>query len=128
MGLIQNLVKGMGENKKEIKEKFKQAQQELKVQTMLEERNKSANQRELERYVKEANEKAIKEQLDKIHKKQNADNWKGDSILKSQTNILKGEKSVLTGNKKLFNQKNIFLDNKSDIPLSKKKKRLFNGW
>ena len=57
MGLIQNLIKGMGENKKELKQKFKDAQQDLKIQTMLEERQKSANQRELERYVKEQDEK-----------------------------------------------------------------------
>ena len=51
MGLIQNLVKGMKENKSDFKEKLKQAQMEDKVQTTLEERKKSSNQRELERYM-----------------------------------------------------------------------------
>ncbi len=126
MGLIQNLVKGMGENKKELKAKFKEAQQELKIRTMIEERSKSANQRELERYVKEANEKAIKEQLDKIHKKQNAENWKGQSILKGQKSILHEDTKILENDRPILGNKNIFLDNKSDIPLSKKK--LFKGW
>jgi len=120
MGIIKKLLSGMSENKKELKEKFKEAQQNLKVQTMLEEREKSSNQRELEGYLKKEREKLISEQLEKIHKKQTRDNWKGESILKSQTNILKGDKkrSVLNGNKKMFNQKNIFLDNKTKIPLT----------
>ena len=128
MGILTNLIKGMGENKKEIKQKFKEAQQELKVQTMIEERSKSANQRELERYVKEENEKSIKETLDKIHKKQNADNWKGQSILKSQKSILHEDTKILENDRPILGQKNIFLDNKLDIPLSKKKKKLFKGW
>jgi len=118
MGLIQNLLKGISENKKELKLKFKEAQQEQKVQHMLEEREKSANQRELERYLKDQKEKIIKEELDKIHKKQNADNWKGKSILKSQTNILKGDKKALANDKSILFSKNIFLDNKTDIPFS----------
>ena len=126
MGLIQNLVKGMGENKKELKQKFKDAQQDLKVRTMLEERSKSANQRELERYVKEEEEKSIKEALEKIRKGQRADAWKGKSILKSQKNILHEDMSVLKGNKNMFKQKNVFLDGQSNVPLSKK--RLFAGW
>lgn len=126
MGLIQNLIKGMGENKKELKLKFKEAQQEQRVQDMLSERKKSANQRELERYVKEENEREIKETLDKIHKKQNADNWKGTSILKSQTNILKDDMKILNNDRPILGQKNIFLDNKTNIPLTKK--RLFQGW
>ena len=118
MGILTNLIKGMGENKKELKEKFKEAQQELKVQTMIEERSKSANQRELERYVKEENEKSIKEALDKIHKKQNADNWKGQSILKSQKSILHEDKKILSNDKSILKQKNIFLDHKSNIPIT----------
>ena len=126
MGLLQSFIKGMGENKKELKQKFKEAQQELKIRTMIEERSKSANQRELERYVKEDNEKSIKEALDKIHKKQNADNWKGQSILKSQKSILHEDTKILENDRPILGQKNIFLDNKSDIPLSKRK--LFKGW
>ena len=125
-GLIQNLIKGMGENKKELKQKFKDAQQDLKIQTMLEERQKSANQRELERYVKEQDEKEITMHLEKIRKKQRADTWKGKSILKSQKSILHEDTKILENDRPILGQKNIFLDNKSNIPLSKK--RLFQGW
>jgi len=93
---------------------------------MLEERQKSANQRELERYVKEQDEKEITMHLEKIRKKQRADTWKGKSILKSQKSILHEDTKILENDRPILGQKNIFLDNKSNIPLSKK--RLFQGW
>jgi len=120
MGLIKNLIKGMGENKKEIKEKFKEAQQNQKVIRMLEEREKSANQRELERYMEEQRESKIKQALDKIHKKQNADNWKGDLIFKGHKSILHEDTKVLSNDRPILGQKNIFLDNKFQIPMSGK--------
>ncbi|HDK42074.1 MAG TPA: hypothetical protein ENG87_01740 [Candidatus Pacearchaeota archaeon] len=126
MGLIQNLIKGSGEDKREFKEKFKEAQQKLKVQGMLEEREKSSNQRELERYLKQQREKRIKMELDKIHKKQKKEMWEGQNILKSQTSILKEGKSILTNDRPILGQKNIFLDNKSNNPITKK--RLFFKW
>jgi len=120
MGLIQNLIKGMGENKKELKAKFKDAQENQKIQKMLDERDKSSNQRELESYFKKQREAQIKEQLDKIHKKQSQDNWKGQSILKSQKSILHEDKKALSTDKSILKQKNIFLDHKASIPMVKK--------
>ena len=126
MGIVNRLLKGMGENKKELKTKFKEAQQNLKIQTMLEERAKSSNQRELESYYEKQRETAIKETLDKIHKKQNQDNWKGQSILKSQKSILHQDTKILDNDRPILGQKNIFLDNKANIPISGKE--LFFKW
>jgi hypothetical protein len=56
-------------NRKEKKEIFKRMQEQDKMENMLEERKKSSNQRELERYIKEEREKQIKEQLDFMRKK-----------------------------------------------------------
>lgn len=120
MGLIQNLLKGMGEDKKALKSRFKEAQQEQRVQRMLEEREKSANQRELEKYLKEQDEKQITMHLEKIRKKQRQDTWKGKSILKGHKSILHEDTKILENDKPILGQKNIFLDNKFQIPLSKK--------
>jgi len=71
MGIIQRLLKGGGKDKAEFKAKLKQAQEEDKIITLIEERKKSANLRELERYAREREESQIKEALNRIHKKQN---------------------------------------------------------
>ena len=122
MSLIKDVLKGMSEDKKKIKLKFKEAQQNQKVEHMLDERKKSANQRELERYLKEQAEKEITNQLEKIRKRQRQDAWKGESILKGHKNILHEDTKVLSNDKPILGQKNIFLDNKFQIPMSKKGK------
>jgi hypothetical protein len=118
MGLLQRLFKGGSEDKKEFKEKFKQAQQDDKVANMLEERKKSSNQRELERYMKEQEESQIKMELDKIHKQQNSENWKSkNSMLKGQTSILKTdrpilkEKNIFNGNPNMFTKEHAIKHN-----------------
>lgn len=120
MGLLQRLIKGMGENKKEFKEKFKQAEQEAKISRLIEERQKSSNQRELERYIKEQEEARIKSELDKIHKQQNKEMWKSKKmILGQKTTILKDDRPILM-------EKNIFLDNQTKIPMGGG--RMFFKW
>ncbi len=126
MGLIKKLLGGMNENKKEFKEKFKHAQQELKIQQLLEERSKSPVQRELEANVKRENESEMKLLLEKIHQKERAENWKGKSILKGHKNILKEDFKILANGKLILHQKNIFLDNKTNNPITKK--RMFFKW
>jgi len=106
MGLLKNLLKGSGD-RKEIKEKLKQAQQDRKVEKMVLEREKSANQRELERYIEERREAQIKEQLDKIHKRQNQENWKSKNM------ILGGKTTILNNDRPILKEKNIFHGNKN---------------
>lgn len=109
---IMDLIRKISQNKAETKKKFKQMQEDDRLQNMLEERKKSSNRRELERYEKEQEEKAIKEALDKIHHKQQEDTWSGrNSIMNSKTTILKEDRPILM-------EKNIFLDNKTKIPMS----------
>ena len=68
MGLLQNLVKGMKGDKTEFKAKLRDAQEDKRVSDALEERSKSANRRELERYMREKEEERIKiEQKIRIH-------------------------------------------------------------
>jgi len=106
MSIIKRLLEGVKGNKAEFKEKYKQAEIELKIAKTLEERSKSSNRRELEKYVRDQEESKIKMELDKIHKQQNSESWKsnhsvmnkGKSILHEDTNILK-QKNIFKGNK-----------------------------
>ena len=120
MGLISNLVKGIGKNKGEFKAKLKQAQEDLKIQNTLEERQMSSNERELLKHQKQIREDDIKKELDKIHKQQNSEMWKSKNLILGQkTTILKNDRPILM-------EKNIFLDNKTKTPLTKKE--LFFKW
>jgi hypothetical protein len=120
MGLLQRLLGKSNENKEEFKKRFKEAQENQKIENILQERAKSSNRRELERYMKEQEESKIKLALDKIHKQNNSELWKSkNSILAQETNILKEDRNIL-------HEKNIFLDNKTKIPLTKKE--LFFKW
>jgi len=100
-----DLVRKWGEKKKVKSEKFKEMQEDYRLNKMLEERQKSSNERELERYFKEEREKHIKEQLDAVRKKKTQEAWKGGNNLKKQTSIMRNERPILK-------EKNIFKHNK----------------
>ena len=54
----------------EKKEKFKQLEEDFLMKQKLAERQKSANEREMERFMKEEREDLIKEKLNQFRKKQ----------------------------------------------------------
>lgn len=116
---IMDIIRKISKNKQESSNRFKEMQEQDRLETMLLERKKSANQRELERHFKEKQEEEIKRQLDIIRKKQAKASWKGNSILKSETNILKDNGKSLSSGKSILKQKNIFLDHKSNMPITK---------
>jgi predicted Holliday junction resolvase-like endonuclease len=119
MGL-KDLLSRFSGNKEEFKQKLKNAQEDLKIQKTIEERQKSSNERELEKCMKQQREDRIKNELDKIHKQQNSDNWKSPNmILGQKTTILKNDRPILM-------EKNIFLDNKTKIPITND--RMFFKW
>jgi hypothetical protein len=117
---VMALVRKWQERKKEKSEKFKQMQEEDKLNEMLLERKKSSNRRELERYYKEQEEKQIKEALDKIHKQQNKESWKGNNFNNKMT-ILKDDRPILK-------EKNIFMDNKNKVPIQTQREGMFFRW
>jgi len=107
---IMDVVRRMAEKKAIRKAKFKEAEENMKIERLLEERSKSANRRELERHIKEQEEIQIKKQLDHIRTKQNHDNWKG-------TNLMKGT-SILRNDRPILKEKNIFKHSKSNNLIS----------
>ena len=104
-----DIVRAWKERNSEKGEKFKELQENDRLQTMLEERKKSSNQRELENYYKKLQEDDIKKQLDVIRKKRTKEAWKGKQMFNGKCTILKSDKSVLTNDKSMFNSKSIFL-------------------
>ncbi len=112
-------IRKMGKNKGESGKRFKEMQEQDRLDTMLEERKKSANQRELEKHFKDKQEKNIKQQLDIIRKKRNRNTWKGDSILKGGKSILHTDKFALSSGKSMMREKNIFLGHDSLMSINK---------
>ena len=70
---FRDILKKAGEKARERKEMLKAADDELRIHKILEERQKSANQRELEGYMKEEYEKEVKERLDVMRKERDQD-------------------------------------------------------
>ncbi len=65
---ISDMIEKMREKKKERKELIRNLDEQSRIEEMLSERKKSANQRELERFMKEQQEEQIKFELDKARK------------------------------------------------------------
>ena len=100
--------------------RFKELEQEMKIQKMLEERQKPSNERELERFYEEERQKQIKVNLEEFRKKQQDETWHSNNIL-SQKNIFKEHgATMLKDNKKM-------LHDKSNILHDKKLFKLGNG-
>ncbi len=106
---IMDMVRNWKERNSEKSEKFKQMQEDDRLQTMLEERKKSSNERELQRYYRKLREDDIKKQVDAIHKKQSKESWRGKQMFNGKCTILKSDKNVLTNDNSMFNSKSIFL-------------------
>ena len=124
---IMDMVRKVSGNRHELKEKFKKMQEDDRLQEMLENRKKSSNQRELEKHIKKEHEKKIKVEIDKIRKQQTKDTWcSKNNILKEKSTMLTDNKKLLHGGKSILAQKNIFLDHKADIPMTKKE--MFFKW
>ena len=109
MGLLKSIAEKISSNKSEFKAKFKEAQENQKIEETLLNRSKSSNERELIRYQKQMREDDIKQELDKIHHQQNKDNWSSNSLLKSQKSMLKNDRPILKEKNIFKNNKNLFM-------------------
>jgi len=108
------------EKRNERKEVFRKMQEQDRLENLLEERKKSSDQRELERYLKEIQEKQIKEQLDIVRKQRSNDIRFNHNPLNTKNitnhvdwNVLK-EKKLFSGKGNMFtNQEFIHKSNKN---------------
>ena len=89
---------------KSKKEKFKEFEEEQKMIEKFQEKRKSANERELERFMKEEREDNIKKELEEFRAKRQAQAQYGNQILKAK-NLFEG------GGNEILNNPNIFSAN-----------------
>ena len=103
------MIRKWSDKRKGKSEEFKQMQEQDRLETMLVERKKSANQRELEKFYKDKEEAEIKKQLDIIHAQQSKDTWSSNSILKKDKSILADDRPILKEKNIFEGQKNMFM-------------------
>jgi len=106
---IMDIIRKWKEKNSEKSARFKEMQEQDRLETMLLERKKSSNRRELESYYKKLEEDDIKKQLDKIHKKQTKEAWRGKNMFSGKCTILKQDKSILDNGKSILSQSNSFM-------------------
>ena len=100
----------------ERKRVAKELEEEIRTRKIVEDKFKSADEREVERFREEERQAHLKKELDYYRKKKNDEHWHGNNILK-QKNIFKGHKSILhqdkdilENNDKLNSMKSNFLN------------------
>lgn len=105
---FKDILKQIKERKDAKKQAFKHLQEADQMQETLVERKKSANQRELERYIKENQEESIKKQLDIARKARDDDiNFRHNPIdakniiTATQWHVLK-ERNQFAGRSNMF--------------------------
>jgi len=81
--------------------KYKEFEEEQKIQEKFLERKKSANERELERFIKEQREENIKVELEKFRKRKDAEMQYGHQIL-GVKNMFDGEDNSVLGTPNVF--------------------------
>jgi len=88
------------------KQKFQEAQQEDRIQNIVQERKKSSNERELDRFFEEERERKIKVDLESFREKRKEE-MRETTVLNGK-NIFKGHNSILDQPNIFANQPNIF--------------------
>jgi len=90
--------------------RFKQMQEDLNLQKKLEERQKSSNERELDRFYEEEREKSIKRNLEEFRKMRQAEAMKttvlaGENQFKGKGTIMSSKATILQNNDRMLSMK-----------------------
>ena len=125
MGLM-NMIRKMGEKKKVSAERMAEVAQERKIQKILDDREKSSNERELEGIMKKKREESIKERLDEIRKMENKRNWKSGGFC-GKTTMLNNDQPILKNDRPLLKEKNIFKGNQNNMGMNRLNKMNWKG-
>lgn len=126
MGFKDILAK-MGEKRRERKEMIKELDTRVRIQKLVEERSKSANERELNRFQNEDREVEIKEALEIARKKREHEiNFEHNPI--NAKNIMKAEWEILKEKNQFSGRSNVFSNHhnmhKSNPNLLKNNKKI----
>lgn len=123
---FKDVLQGMQERKRKQKELIKRMSDNLRFQKIVEDRMKSSNQRELERYLEEDRQEMIKERLEFARKKRSDDiNFShnpidAENIMKAKWKVLR-EKSQFSGKSSLLNGGDSILQNNKKLLKSNNK-------
>lgn len=87
-------------NKFSKDEDFKRAEKEMKIQRILEQRQKNSNEREFERFLEEKRQEQIKQKLDEFRKERQGEFMKPtilnqENIFSKGDNLFKGKGTML---------------------------------
>jgi hypothetical protein len=105
MGLIQSLL----ERLKSKKARYADAEEELRIQKKLQERQLSSNERELNSYLEEERQKQIKGAVERFRQKKRDEFWHGNKII-DRKNIFTNQKSIMRNNKSLYRGRSLYLN------------------
>ena len=124
---FKDIIKNLGEGQRNRKEMIRQLDEQVRIQKLVEDRQKSSNERELERFEHEDREERIKEALIMMRKKrdqdikfnhnpldvQNITNHTDWEVLKERNqfsgrgNMFTNQQNIHKGNDKLLHSSNI---------------------
>ena len=110
---IMDIIRKFGKKKEVMKGRMAEVAIERKIQKTLDDREMSANERELIRHNNEVREVNIKAQLERIRMQKTKEQWCGNNfagratILQEDNPILK-QKNIFKGNKNIFKEKGMF--------------------
>ena len=124
---FKEIIQNIGSKNKERKEMIKQMSDQIRFQKLVEDRQKSSNQRELEGYYEEDKQAQIKEALESARKKRdydikfnhnpinaknitNSTQWevlKEKNQFSGRSNMFEGQANIHKSNKSLLNNGNI---------------------
>jgi len=107
---FKDILNKIGEKHRARKELLKEADDQLRVQKILEDRSKSSNEREWERFKKEDREEQIKIELNEMRKNRQRDIHFNHNPLDTP-NIMKAEWEVLKERNQFTERKSMFSDN-----------------
>jgi len=110
---IMDIIRKFGKKKEVMKGRMAEVAIERRIQKTLDDREMSANERELIRHNNEVREANIKAQLERIRMQKTKEQWCGNNfagratILQEDNPILK-QKNIFKGNKNIFKEKGMF--------------------
>lgn len=127
---FKEVISKIGERQREKKELINNMSDQLRFQKLVEDRMKSSNERELERYQNEDREASIKEHLEYARKKRSDEISYGHNPVDAE-NIMKAKWSVLKNKNQFKNVPNVCVGHKSvlknDRKLLKNNKKLLKS-
>ena len=111
---IKDFIEKLGERSRHRKELMRSVEEQTRIQQIVEDRQKSSNERELERFMKEEREEQIKEALQFQRQKRDEDIKFGHNPLNAK-NIMKSQWEVLKEKNQFANKGNMFVGHEATV-------------